>query len=412
VIEAVVVEAVVVEAAFVAAVDLDATAVAVEAVVLAGADLVVGVAVDGADTVGSVGPTCTVASDRGHSHSVAPIPTKATITRTIRSTRRPLPMFTAAIRGRGDGDQQELEATPKCRDAPQEQQATDQQQQGPQRLDRGDRSGRATAGRNAGGKGGLGQRRRQLGDDSGAGTGGEDAGGRGCGGAGGVVSRERVLGVVFSFGGRVTVRLVLVRRVGGCTGMLLGLVFSFGGRGTVRLALVRVGGCTGMLLGLVFSFGGRGTVRLVLVRVLVPGVPVGPEPGAVEVLVGPPAVLVAGVLLLLLLPEGWAQSGVLMVLLSRVTAAVCASRRPVTVAPVCAVTEARASTVPTKVEWVPRVAELPTCQKTLQDACEVVNLTTLPEPVIKVLEAWKMNTASGAVELSSVTVPVRLRFPW
>ncbi len=411
-IEAVVVEAVVVEAAFVAAVDLDATAVAVEAVVLAGADLVVGVAVDGADTVGSVGPTCTVASDRGHSHSVAPIPTKATITRTIRSTRRPLPMFTAAIRGRGDGDQQELEATPKCRDAPQEQQATDQQQQGPQRLDRGDRSGRATAGRNAGGKGGLGQRRRQLGDDSGAGTGGEDAGGRGCGGAGGVVSRERVLGVVFSFGGRVTVRLVLVRRVGGCTGMLLGLVFSFGGRGTVRLALVRVGGCTGMLLGLVFSFGGRGTVRLVLVRVLVPGVPVGPEPGAVEVLVGPPAVLVAGVLLLLLLPEGWAQSGVLMVLLSRVTAAVCASRRPVTVAPVCAVTEARASTVPTKVEWVPRVAELPTCQKTLQDACEVVNLTTLPEPVIKVLEAWKMNTASGAVELSSVTVPVRLRFPW
>ncbi len=165
----------------------------------------------------------------------------------------------------------------------------------------------------------------------------------------GVVSRARVLGVVFSFGGRGTVRLALVR-VGGCTGMLLGLVFSFGGRGTVRLALVRVGGCTGMLLGLVFSFGGGVTGRLVLVRVLVPGVPVGPEPGAVEVPVGPPAVLVAGVLLLLLLPEGWAQSGVLMVLLSRVTAAVCASRRPVTVAPVCAVTDARASTVPTKVE--------------------------------------------------------------
>ena len=198
----------------------------------------------------------------------------------------------------------------------------------------------------------------------------------------GVVSRERVLGVVFSFGGRVTVRLVLVR----------------------------VGGCTGMLLGLVFSFGGGVTGRLVLVRVLVPGVPVGPEPGAVEVPVGPPAVLVAGVLLLLVV-GAMSQDGALMVLLSKVTAAVCANRRPVTVAPVCAVTDARASTVPTKVELVPRVAELPTCQKTLQEACEVVNLTTLREPVIRVLEAWKMNTAFGFVRLSNVTVPVRLRFP-
>ncbi len=163
----------------------------------------------------------------------------------------------------------------------------------------------------------------------------------------GVVSRARVLGVVFSFGGRGTVRLALVR-VGGCTGMLLGVVFSFGGRGTVRLVLVRVGGCTGMLLGLVFSFGG-GVLVLVLVRVLVPGVPVGPEPGAVEVPVGPPAVLVAGVLLLLV-PGAMSQDGALMVLLSKVTAAVCANRRPVTVAPVCAVTDARASTVPTKVE--------------------------------------------------------------
>jgi len=126
VLEAVLVGAVVVGTVVVGAVVV--AAVAAEAVVVAGVALVVEVAVDGADTVGSVGPTCTVASDRGHSHSVAPIPTKATITRTIRSTRRPLPMFTAAIRGRGDGDQQELEATPGSRDAPQEQQATGQQQ--------------------------------------------------------------------------------------------------------------------------------------------------------------------------------------------------------------------------------------------------------------------------------------------
>jgi len=130
-VELVVIEAVLVEAAVGGAVVVGAgvvAAIAVEAVVVAGVDLVVEVAVDGADTVGSVGPTCTVASDRGHSHSVAPIPTKATITRTIRSTRRPLPMFTAAIRGRGEGGQQDLDATPGCWDAPQEQQATGQQQ--------------------------------------------------------------------------------------------------------------------------------------------------------------------------------------------------------------------------------------------------------------------------------------------
>jgi len=127
VIETVLVEAVVVGTVVVGAVVV--AAVAAEAVVVAGVALVVEVAVDGADTVGSVGPTCTVASDRGHSHSVAPIPTKATITRTIRSTRRPLPMFTAAIRGRGEGGQQDLDATPGCWDAPQQQQqATGQQQ--------------------------------------------------------------------------------------------------------------------------------------------------------------------------------------------------------------------------------------------------------------------------------------------
>ena len=203
----------------------------------------------------------------------------------------------------------------------------------------------------------------------------------------GVVNREAVLGVVLPLAGGVVVEVPAVE-------VVVGLV------GVVNREAV---------LGVVLPLAGGVVVE---VR-LVPGVVmiVGPEPGAVEVPVGLPEVLV-GEGLLLLVVGAMSQDGALMVLLSRVTAAVEASRRPVTVAPVCAVTEARASTVPTKVELVPRVAELPTCQKTLQEAWEVVNLTTLREPVIRVLEAWKMNTAFGFVRLSSVSVPVRLRFPW
>ncbi len=51
-----------------------------------------------------------------------------------------------------------------------------------------------------------------------------------------------------------------------------------------------------------------------------------------------------------------------IVLEARVTAALRASSRPCTEAPVCAVIEVSARTVPTNVEFVPRVAELPTCQ--------------------------------------------------
>jgi hypothetical protein len=57
-----------------------------------------------------------------------------------------------------------------------------------------------------------------------------------------------------------------------------------------------------------------------------------------------------------------AQNGRVMTLVSSVTAPLRASRRPWIVAPVVAEMEVRASTVPTKVEFVPRVAELPTCQ--------------------------------------------------
>ena len=50
----------------------------------------------------------------------------------------------------------------------------------------------------------------------------------------------------------------------------------------------------------------------------------------------------------------------------RVTAPFLAKRRPLTVELVLAVIEVKAKTLPRRVEPVPRVAEEPTCQKTLQ----------------------------------------------
>ena len=55
-----------------------------------------------------------------------------------------------------------------------------------------------------------------------------------------------------------------------------------------------------------------------------------------------------------------------MVLVSRVTAPFRASNLPLIDAAVVAVMEVRAMIVPTNTEPVPSVAELPTCQKTLQ----------------------------------------------
>jgi hypothetical protein len=94
-------------------------------------------------------------------------------------------------------------------------------------------------------------------------------------------------------------------------------------------------------------------------------------------------------------------------LLSRVTAAVRASSRPTTEVVVPAVIEASAKTVPRNVVLVFRVAELPTCQNTLQADAPLMRLTVLSVAVMRVLLAWKMNTAPGSFCASRVTVPVR-----
>jgi len=79
-------------------------------------------------------------------------------------------------------------------------------------------------------------------------------------------------------------------------------------------------------------------------------------------------------------------------------------------ASVSAVIEVRARIVPTNVDFTPRVAELPTCQKTLQAAwVGLITDTRLSVAVTSVDPAWKMKTALGSFWASSVRVPVMAR---
>ena len=120
---------------------------------------------------------------------------------------------------------------------------------------------------------------------------------------------------------------------------------------------------------------------------------------AVVVVVGPPAVVVVvgGVVL---------HVGLVIVSVSSVTAPLRASTRPSMVVPVVTVMLVRAKIVPRKKEPVPSVAELPICQKMLQDWAPFVRLTTLADPVVSADPTWKTNTASGLPSPSSVRAPL------
>ena len=101
-----------------------------------------------------------------------------------------------------------------------------------------------------------------------------------------------------------------------------------------------------------------------------------------------------------------AQVGLVIVLVSSVTAPFWASTRPSTVAPWLTVMLVRARMVPTKVELVSSVAELPTCQKTLQACAPPVRVIVLELAVTRSDVAWKIQTASASP--LSVRLPVRL----
>ena len=97
--------------------------------------------------------------------------------------------------------------------------------------------------------------------------------------------------------------------------------------------------------------------------------------------------------------------GFAIALESNVTAPVSAKALPFSTAPVKIEMEAWARMVPLKVEYVPRVAELPTCQKMLAAVTPPVRTTLLPVPVVRELAIWKMKTLLDAP--LSMRVPVR-----
>jgi hypothetical protein len=78
------------------------------------------------------------------------------------------------------------------------------------------------------------------------------------------------------------------------------------------------------------------------------------------------------------------QVGTLTLLSSMVTAPPNARARPLTVAPVVNVIDVVARIVPAKLVYVPRVAELPTCQNTLHAWAPFSKATVLDDAVVRV----------------------------
>src|SRR5579872_6478487 len=81
------------------------------------------------------------------------------------------------------------------------------------------------------------------------------------------------------------------------------------------------------------------------------------------------------------------------VLVSSVTAPLRASARPSRLAPVVIVMLVNARMFPPNAVAVPMVAELPTCQKTLQMEAPLTTTTDEPLAVVKVLPILNTNTA-------------------
>jgi hypothetical protein len=89
-------------------------------------------------------------------------------------------------------------------------------------------------------------------------------------------------------------------------------------------------------------------------------------------------------------------TSILIMLLSRVTASFNANNPPSDTAPVLRVMDVDAKIFPTKSVPVPNVAELPTCQKTLQGLAPFTNTTAEFEAVMRVDPIWKTQTLLGS----------------
>ena len=90
------------------------------------------------------------------------------------------------------------------------------------------------------------------------------------------------------------------------------------------------------------------------------------------------------------------MAGAVTLLLSIVTAPLSAMARPlVSDAPVVIVIDEKAMMVPWNAVFVPSVAELPTCQKTLFAEAPLISVTLELLAVVSVLPIWKTKTAFG-----------------
>jgi hypothetical protein len=68
--------------------------------------------------------------------------------------------------------------------------------------------------------------------------------------------------------------------------------------------------------------------------------------------------------------------------------------------------EVSARMLPTNTDPLFRVAELPSCQKTLHSCAPLISATVLPTSVMRVEFVWKTNTELGSPAPSRVTLPV------
>ena len=94
-----------------------------------------------------------------------------------------------------------------------------------------------------------------------------------------------------------------------------------------------------------------------------------------------------------------------MLLAPNETAPLRANALPSSVAPVVKVIDILASMVPLKTEVVPKVAELPTCQKMLEALVPPLRITLRPDIVVSVDAIWKIQTAFGSPRASRVRSP-------
>jgi hypothetical protein len=107
---------------------------------------------------------------------------------------------------------------------------------------------------------------------------------------------------------------------------------------------------------------------------------------------------------------GVVQASLTIVLVFKVTAPFRANSWPWMLAPFFALIEMSASTDPTKEELVPKDADEPTCQKTLQAWAPPVKIIELAVAVVSVDAVLKINTALESPSASRVKFPVMLNF--